>query len=376
MTNRHSRGALDRRDRDALRTDVGKNSIGLTSAEISQYSIARAILHRSSPGCKPHSGLEAEASAETARILGRDPDLIDPNCFFVPPEILQRGLSVQRDLQVAVATAGGHLVETTNIGFAGQLYERSIAFRMGATRLPNLRGNAAIPKQTGSATTAWLELETSQAPESQQTFIQILMSPKTCAAYTEISRHLLLQGNPSADLIVERDLSISVANAVDAAAINGDGTSGAPTGILNTTGIATAAGANVDYAALLECQSDTLAANAVLDPNSAGYVTTTAVAGLLMQRVKFASTASPIWEGSMRDGEVIGHQARSTEQIPAATAIFGDWSQLLIGEWGALAVEVNPFADFRAGVVGVRCMYTVDIALRYPEAFCAVTGIT
>jgi hypothetical protein len=32
-------------------------------------------------------------------------------------------------------------------------------------------------------------------------------------------------------------------------------------------------------------------------------------------------------------------------------------------------VEANPYANFQAGIVGVRAMYTVDIALRRGQSF-------
>jgi hypothetical protein len=50
--------------------------------------------------------------------------------------------------------------------------------------------------------------------------------------------------------------------------------------------------------------------------------------------------------------------------------IFGDWDQLLIAEWGVLELEVNPYANFQAGIIGVRSFMTCDVGLRYPGAFC------
>jgi hypothetical protein len=49
---------------------------------------------------------------------------------------------------------------------------------------------------------------------------------------------------------------------------------------------------------------------------------------------------------------------------------------VLVGEWGVLELEVNPFANFQAGIVGVRAIASIDIAVRYPTAFSAASSIT
>ena len=111
-------------------------------------------------------------------------------------------------------------------------------------------------------------------------------------------------------------------------------------------------------------------------PVAGGYATTPAVAALLMQRVKFSSTASPLWEGNVWDGSMAGFAAMSSNQMTAASMLFGDWAQVVVGEWGVLQIEVNPYANFQAGIIGVRAMVSVDVGLRYAAAFSLATSIT
>jgi len=66
----------------------------------------------------------------------------------------------------------------------------------------------------------------------------------------------------------------------------------------------------------------------------------------------------------------------SSNQMPSANLLFGDFGQVIIGEWGALEIEVNPFANFQAGISGVRAIYTVDIGVRIPAAFSLATSVT
>jgi hypothetical protein len=49
---------------------------------------------------------------------------------------------------------------------------------------------------------------------------------------------------------------------------------------------------------------------------------------------------------------------------------------VIVAEWGVLQVDVNPFANFQAGVVGIRAITSIDVALRYGAAFSLATSIT
>jgi hypothetical protein len=71
-----------------------------------------------------------------------------------------------------------------------------------------------------------------------------------------------------------------------------------------------------------------------------------------------------------------GFQAMSSNQMSSATMLFGDWSQVVVGEWGVLEVEVNPYANFQAGIIGIRAMVTMDCGLRYAGAFSLASSIT
>jgi HK97 family phage major capsid protein/HK97 family phage prohead protease len=349
-------------------TSVAKT--GLSESEAQRYSLLKAVRAVADKNWND-AGFELEQSRAIAKALGRMPD---PNKFFVPFEVQNRPMPARRDLNAASGAAGGFLVETANTSFIELLRNRSVAYRMGARRLAGLMGNITVPRHTGAATAVWLASETSQITESDQTFGQMALSPKTVGAYTEISRQLLLQSSPDAESLVSADLATVAALAVDVGALRGSGASGQPTGIVNTPGNGSVTGTTLGYAGVLEFQTDVATANII--PAAGGYVTTPAVAAMMMQRSRFASTDTPLWSGNLWDGQMAGFQAMSTNQMTAATMLFGDWSQLVIGEWGVLEVEVNPYANFQAGIIGVRAMVTVDVGLRYAAAFSLASTIT
>jgi hypothetical protein len=48
---------------------------------------------------------------------------------------------------------------------------------------------------------------------------------------------------------------------------------------------------------------------------------------------------------------------------------FGVWDQILMGMWGALDLQVNPYALDKSGGVRVTAFQDVDVAVRYAESF-------
>jgi HK97 family phage major capsid protein len=351
--------------------------LGLSAVDINRYSLTRAIkacVEKSWPKVAPY---EAEISETVARRLGRANS--GEHTFFVPLDVqwanaMQRE---QRDLVVGTASAGGYLVGTAVLGFIDVLRNRSVVMRLGATTLPGLVGSVSIPKKLTSASGSWFATEAGTATESNLTFGQVPLVPKTVGGYVEISRQLLLQSTPNAEGIVNTDLASVIALAVDLAALVGPGTAGQPTGIAATTGVGTAnptAGTNINYADMIRFQTTVAGANAMLP--GFGYVTTPTIAGLLMGKPRFTNSDTPIWGGNILDGSLVGARAMTSLQVSSATMFGGDFSQVVVGEWGVLEIEANPYAQFQAGIVGVRALYSCDIGVRYAAAFAIGTGMT
>jgi HK97 family phage major capsid protein len=280
----------------------------------------------------------------------------------------------RRDLTVATANAGGYAVGTSNQGFIELLRNSTIVFALGARRLGGLTDNVTIPRQSSGATAYWLSTEATAVTEAQLVLGQVSLTPKTVGAYTEISRLLTLQSNPDMENLVMADLAAQVGIDIDAKAINGSGSSGQPTGLLNTSGVGSVTGTSIAYAGIIEFMTDVFGNNAL--SQSSAFAGTGVVAGLLKQRVKFSSTASPLWEGRLEDGQVDGYRAMASNQVPSGTLIFGDWAQMIVAEWGVLEIAINPAANFQAGIIGVRAMASIDIGVRVPGAFSIATSVT
>ncbi|MGE5534962.1 MAG: phage major capsid protein [Acidobacteriota bacterium] len=349
-----------------------KEAIGLSRTEIASYSVLRAIreIHDMVRARRAWKLDGVEGAAHSA-CVARYGEPQSAASFFVPPEVLRR------DLTAASESGGGYLVGATTGGsYIEVLRNRSVIFRLGAQHLPGQKAQLKIPRQSAAGSASWLSDEGAAATESQQTLQQVTSDGRHIAAYTEISRQLLLQSSPSAEQLVMTDLAAVSAVAIDAAAIAGSGTAGQPTGIASTVGIGSFSGTSLGLDALAEAQADVLGANALIDPDTLGHATTPAVAKLLKTRSRFTGTDSPLWGGALHDGQIEGVRAISSLQVPSACMIYGDWSQLLIPEWGSLLVELNPYANFPAGIVGVRAMHCIDVIVRHAASFTVASSIT
>lgn len=351
--------------------------LGLSSREMKAYSVFDGIRKKLESikrnvggldGCKM-TGIEAECHEALCKRLGVP---VHQGTLYIPTDVL----SHVRGLTVANMGDGGALVGTTNRSFIDTLRAVSVTSRLGVQSMPGQRENVTLPKQKTSATVKWLTSETDTATESTASFGQVAGTPKTASAYTELSEMLIKQSNPSAEAIVLNGLAADLAAGKDIAVLNGSGAAGQPTGIIQTPGIGTASGTTLGYTGVVGAQTSIATANAIINPQTLGYCTTPAVAGVLKGRARFTNTDSPVWQGSVGEGEIEGVRALSTSGMPAASLVYGDWSQLVVAEWGVLAVEVNPFADFQKRVVGVRALWSIDVMCLHPESFLLIPSIT
>ena len=352
--------------------------VGLSNAEVQRYSLTRLMRamvaqHEGDRKAWDGAGLEREAH----EALVKRGNVPQRGGMFIPSEIQRREMPLmKRDQTVASASGGGYLVGTTNdaASFIDLLRARMLMVQLGVTVLPGLQGNMTIPKQTAGGTAYWLSSESTAISESAMTLGQVALTPKNVGAYTEASRQLLIQSSPAVDMLLWDSLSKDVATAIDAAIIKGSGSSGQPTGIVNTSGIGSVTGTSLAYEDILEFQTDVATGEALVD--TCAYVTTPSVASLLAQRQRFSSTDSPLWVGNLLDGSVSGFKARTTNQMDSATMLFGDFSSAVLGEWGVLELALNPYANFAAAVIGFRAIATVDVAIRRASAFSYASSIT
>jgi HK97 family phage major capsid protein len=353
--------------------------LGLTTTETQNFSLFRAIralrFGNQNARFMREAAFEIECSTAVGKRIGRELT----SSILIPSEILQRPLGIeasQRAMATTPGSKGGYAVGVQNMGFIDILRNRSVAMNMGSRVLSGLVGNVTFARQTGKVTVTWQAGEGTSVTAADQALGQLSMTPKTCIAITDVSEQLLAQATPSAEAFVMADLANDVAiDGVDNAVINGTG-GAQPIGIKNTSGITSGQSASTfSYAKALAFPVAAGAVNAIR--GNPGWVTNIAGASIGMQRQRFSSTDSPLWEGNLMDGQLVGFRAMSSEQLASGNIIFGSWDEVVIGEWGVLELSTdNGGTRFNTAQVGIRAMWMVDVMLRYPQAFVVGTDLS
>ena len=332
--------------------------LGLSDKESRSFSFIRAINFLANPtdrAAREAAAFEIEASEAAAAKLGRQ-----SRGITIPQEVLRR------DLNVGAATAGGNLVATDlDAGsFIDLLRNASALDQAGATVLTGLTGNVAIPRQSGAATAYWVA-ESGSPTESQQTVDQVSLTPRTCAAYTDYSRRLMIQSSIDVENMVRNDLARVIALKIDYAGLYGTGASSEPLGLKNTTGIGTEdfAADTPTFAEVVALESDVATANALL--GTPVYLMNATMRGGLKTKAKDAGSGLFVMEGN----EVNGYRGVLSNQVASGDLWFGNFADLIIGYFSGLDLMVDPYTHSTSGTVRVVAMQDVDIAVRHPESF-------
>lgn len=349
-------------------------TIGLSPKDCARYSLARVYrsLERNE---QPHDGLELEASQEVAK---RGGGLFTG--FAVPFDVLaDRG---RRDMTVGTFGQGGAFVQTDVASSPIELLRNSIsALRLGATVLTGLRGNLALPRQTGAAIVSSLS-EIAQAQVSNQTIDQPVLTPKRVAAKLVYSRQLLIQSSPSVEMWLREDLFAQFALKLDYLMYNGNGSNSEPCGIINTPGIGSVTfAAAATWADILNFENSLATANAEVPGARIAFVTTPSCrnkwkgAAVALTGATTVS-AKPIWESVTRndgtnDGSVNGYRAAVTQQVLNNGVFFGNFKELVLGMWGdGVNLQNDQYTRADQGEIVITGNCYVDVMLRHPQSFC------
>jgi HK97 family phage major capsid protein/HK97 family phage prohead protease len=353
------------------------DNLDMEPKEKRSYSMFRAIT-ASVTGDWSKAGLEREASNEISKRVNKE-----PRGFFVPNDISWG----QRDMTVGSATAGGNIVGTDHLGseFVDALRPKLVLGQMGARFMSGLNGDVAIPA-LNAKTSTYFVAESSAPTEGAPTLRQVTMSPKTVGAYVDISRKLMIQSDPSAEQIFRDDMVAQVASAMDTVGINGGG-SNEPTGILQTSGIGSIAigtnGGSPTWASVVNLVKEVSQDNGL--GSNMWYLTNPQVVGKLRQTAKVGSSDSVM---VMNEGnKLLGYNVMETSNVPStltkgstsgscSAMIFGNFAELIIGEWSSIDVLVDPYTGSTTGVTRVTVFKDFDIAVRHAESFASVQDYT
>jgi len=334
--------------------------IGLTDKEARSFSFLKAMRAQLFPNeraFQEDAAFEREASNAAAQRMG-----MSPKGILIPNDVLSRSLTAGQ------ASAAGDLIFTDARpgSFIELLRKRNFLTGLGVTILSGLTGPVGIPKQTGASQVYW-KGEGVAGAETEPSVGQVTMTLKEMSAWTRFSRSLMLQSSIDVESFVRNDLVTVMALEQARVALYGLGSASQPEGLKLTTGINTVdfAANQPTYAELVNMETQVAVDDA--DIGTMGYVTNATIFGGFKTTEKATGTAQFVLEPG---GTVNSYGVTRSNQVESGDVFFGVWSQLVLGLFGAVDLQVNPYSEDKEGNIRVVAHQAIDYAVRHPQAFC------
>jgi HK97 family phage major capsid protein len=340
-----------------------------------RFSISRA-LRLAHPGQKL-DGIEKEVhemGVAENRSAGVSLDS-EGSSFSLPVSFLSR--ATQQTVSQDAGEYGGQLVQNNAPVIVDPFRPKLFLEELGATFLTGLQGGD-VPLIVASDFAMEFLAEGASVNVQKKKFVGPSLSPKRAAGAVDISNRLIMQSSPDVENLVMNGLRQGFTQLLESSAINGPG-GVAPTGLLNLVGVlasSTVASASATRALVLELQ-------ALIESNDAtekslGYLMSPKLKAILKQVKADAGSGIFIFQDNMLDG----YKAVATSLVPALNAgvnfplIYGDFSQMTIGQWGAINIRVNPYSADVADSVRLTLNTHADMQVANPKAFAKNTFLT
>lgn len=233
---------------------------------------------------------------------------------------------------ITVAAEGEDIVPTEIWDVLGPIRSKNVLVNAGAKFLSGLSADVQIPIM--GPTSVYWETETAPAQDGGNVFSSVTLSPKRLTAYVHISKQLLLQSAPDVENLIRQDLINAINSKLEgtilgnAAPIVGK----QPGGIFYNQSVETLS----DFASLAQLESD------IEDENLYGNMKWV-VSPKFKAALRTLSRGENVALNAYSNGELDGTPVLSTTHIASKKGVYGDWSQLVIGQFGGIDLLVDPY---------------------------------
>lgn len=227
-----------------------------------------------------------------------------------------------------VADNGEAVVETDIFDIMKPLYDKNVLVAAGAKYMTGLVGDVQVPVMTGVAAT-W-EGEVDETAEGAGSFTQVKLSPKRLSVRVPVSLQLLAQDGVGVENAIREDIINAVNQKLEATILGaGAGDTTKPEGLFNGA----TKNAIADFGDIADLEATVEAAK--IDGNCK-YIVSPKAKATLRATIKGTNATGMVFENNAIDGV----EALSTGHVAAGDLVYGDFSQLLIGAWGDVTLDV------------------------------------
>lgn len=219
----------------------------------------------------------------------------------------------------------------------------------GATYLSNLKGDVAIPSYSGS-NVGWAS-EVGSASDGKGTFKEVVLKPKRLTAILDVSKQFLIQDSVDAENMLRADLAKAIAEKLEQT-ILGSHTHAEdkPDGLF--TGTAPADKGAMTFARLVDMEAK------VEEANAGGSNMCYIMSPKMKAKAKVTQKGNGL--GMIYEADTVnGYKVLSTNSVAKGLqtgadeygVVFGDFSNYVIGQWGALDITVDGYTKAADGQV-------------------------
>ena len=284
------------------------------------------------------------------------------------------------------AADGGNLTEEGERRDLDILRDKLVVAGLGATVLTDLVGTfTAI---SSSAVQAAWEGEADKNELKKVTYSKLTMTPHRSSVSVATTKDLLRQTSFDVEADLLNKITDAHADLLEKAAINGSGSDGEPTGILNTSGIGSVAigtnGGALTWKNVVALETEVNSKNA--NRGRMAYLSNAKVNGALKVTEMAAGTARFLLSNEAPK-TLNGYPFDWTNLVPStltkgtaaskcSALIFGNFQDLYIGQWGGIDIVVDPYTGARNGEIYLTLNAWNDIKVVEPKSFAAIVDIT
>lgn len=260
----------------------------------------------------------------------------------IPMELREDPVVV--DTTIVAASGAAIAKETANLVTA--LKSNLVLLKAGANYMGGLTGNVGIPTYSGT-NVAWAG-EVADAADGAGTLSEVLLKPKRLTAYVDVSKQFLMQESADAERILRDDIAMAISAKLEA------------------TILGSSAGSDTQPAGLLYGKS-AAPLNAVTVDENLDTLNVQNKVYILSPKAKSAYRAVAVPTGVSavyQNGEIFGAPTYVTSAVAENAFVAGDFSDLIIAQWGGLDITVDPYSQATNGKVRLIVNAYFDAAKR------------
>lgn len=279
-------------------------------------------------------------------------------------EMRKSGLSYAGQIQlpsekraiVSVTAEGDDTVATDVFNILDPLRSNLVLAQAGAKVLDNLVGDVKIPV-LGASNVGW-EGENDDAADGSGAITSVTLKPKRLSCFIDISKQMIAQDSAGVEDAIRRDIVEAIAHKFQAT-ILGDGVGNAtqPSGLFH--GLVDKSATDFDSMAAIEADLETA------NVSNISYIASPKARAAMRAMTKGAKNNAVV---AYANGEFDGTPVYSTSDVANSKFLVGDFSNLYLGQWGAIDLVVDNYTQATKGAIRLVVNVYLDAVNARPNS--------